>query len=207
MAGYALAWIVVSLSILAMSGSARSAQRAAAAQRVQGVPGVHNFTHVDRHLWRGGAPTSEGYERLSALGVRTVIDLRAERLSAADLRAPARAGLPVVRVPVRDGQAPAQDQVARFLSAVERSPGPVFVHCGAGVGRTGSMAAAYLVRTGQATAAEATARSLAVGPPSLEQIAFMRGLTPDRAGSPPAAVVALSRVADSPRRSWSRLGL
>ncbi|MFG2000764.1 dual specificity protein phosphatase family protein [Spirillospora sp. NPDC048911] len=202
--GYALAWIVVSLTILAMSTSARSAERAQRAPA--GVPGIHNFAHVDSHLWRGAAPTAEGYRRLADLGVHTVVDLRAENLAPAALRLPVDAGLTVVRLPMRDGQAPAPGQVERFLATVKAARGPVFVHCGAGVGRTGTMSAAYLVRTGQADAAEATARSLAVGPPTLEQVAFMRGLTGDRVARPPAAVVALSRVADSPRRSWARLG-
>ncbi|GAA2611213.1 dual specificity protein phosphatase family protein [Actinomadura fulvescens] len=201
MTGYAFAWIAVSLTILAMSTSARSAHGSTVS-----VSGVHNFAHVDDRLWRGAAPTADGYRRLAALGVRTVVDLRAEDLAPAELRLPADAGLAVVRMPMRDGQAPTPGQVERFLAAVERTPGTVFVHCGAGVGRTGSMSAAYLVRTGQASAADATQRSLAVGPPTLEQVAFMRGLNGDRVSRPPAAVVALSRIADSPRRSWARLG-
>ncbi|WP_406215152.1 hypothetical protein [Streptomyces canus] len=44
----------------------------------------------------------------------------------------------------------------------------MFVHCGAGVGRTGTMAAAYLVKTGEQSSA--VRRNLAVGPPSIEQI-------------------------------------
>ncbi|XVQ08447.1 fused DSP-PTPase phosphatase/NAD kinase-like protein [Spirillospora sp. CA-255316] len=208
-AGYALVWAVVSLVILAMSQACRGSERAAAHARQGGgpaqVPGIGHFARVDDRVWRGAAPSAEGYRRLAGLGVRTVVDLRAERLSPAALAVPARAGLAVVRLPVRDGQPPAADQVARFLAVVRSAQGPVFVHCGAGVGRTGSMSAAYLVRTGQADAPTATRRSLAVGPPSLEQIAFMRRLDGERAGRPPAALVALSRVADSPRRSWARL--
>ncbi|WP_067457398.1 fused DSP-PTPase phosphatase/NAD kinase-like protein [Actinomadura macra] len=200
---YALAWTGVSLTMLGMSGSARAEESARAGLRE--APGIGKFAVVDDHLWRGAAPTTDGYRWLAAQGVRTVIDLRAEHLPAEVLARPGRAGLTAVRLPLRDGQAPSPQQVGRFLSEVGRARGPVFVHCGAGVGRTGAMAAAYLVRTGQADAGTAARRSLALGPPTLEQLSFMRGLGDRRAGRPPAAVVALSRVADSPRRSWARL--
>ncbi|MEW2353937.1 dual specificity protein phosphatase family protein [Spirillospora sp. NPDC029432] len=206
-AGYALIWLVVTLVILAMSGAARNAERAAPPRPANpaAVPGIKRFAHVDDRVWRGAAPTAGGYRRLARLGVRTVVDLRAERPAREAARGPRRAGLEVVRLPVRDGQAPTDAQVDRFVSVVERARGPVFVHCGAGVGRTGAMSAAYLVRTGRADASTATLRSLAAGPPTLEQLSFMRRLGRDRAGRPPVLLVALSRVADSPRRSWTRL--
>jgi protein tyrosine phosphatase (PTP) superfamily phosphohydrolase (DUF442 family) len=201
--GYALAWAIVSLTILGMSQSARAAERPQ--QASVSMPGIKNFAHVDARVWRGAAPNAAGYQRLAEQGVRTVVDLRAEELSPAKHEVPVRLGLTVVRIPIRDGQPPTQAQVDTFMATVRHAKGPVFVHCGAGVGRTGSIAAAYLVRTGQADAATATLRSLAVGPPSLEQVAFMRGLNGHHASRPPAVVVALSRVADSPRRSWSRI--
>jgi hypothetical protein len=74
----------------------------------------------------------------------------------------------------------------------------VFVHCGAGVGRTGAMVASYLVATGQATALQALARNLAVGPPSLEQV-WWTG-TRDLGHRPPAVIVGVSRFLDAPRR-------
>ncbi|MBO2451022.1 dual specificity protein phosphatase family protein [Actinomadura barringtoniae] len=187
-----------------MTTSARASEQG---PRPAPVPGIRNFAQVDAHLWRGGAPTAEGYRELAARGVRTVVDLRAEDLPPAVREMPIRAGLTVVHLPIRDGQVPTSAQVNEFLATVGDAQGPVFVHCGAGVGRTGSMSAAYLVATGQTDAAEATLRSLAIGPPTMEQIAFMRGLKGHQIHRPPLAVVAFSRIADSPRRSWSRLGL
>ncbi|HEX2316750.1 MAG TPA: dual specificity protein phosphatase family protein [Thermomonospora sp.] len=200
---YGMAWLIVSGTILGMSAVARADD--SLGHRAPPLPGVGNFAYVDDRVLRGAAPNAEGYRRLVTLGVRTVVDLRAERLPESRLAMPGRAGLTVVRLPVRDGQPPSADQVDRFMAVVKNARGRVFVHCGAGVGRTGSMAAAYLVRTGQADARTATRRSLAVGPPSLEQVAFMRRLDGGRTVRPPAPVVALSRLADSPRRSWARL--
>jgi protein tyrosine phosphatase (PTP) superfamily phosphohydrolase (DUF442 family) len=171
------------------------------------VPGVGHLGVVDQQVWRGSAPSSlGGYRALVDAGVTTVVDLRSEPGSAAE-DAPLEAlGLDVVHIPLRDGQTPNQAEVGRFLAVVRDAKGTVFVHCAAGVGRTGSMVAAYLVATGQANGFEATARNLAVGPPSLEQIAFSASLAGSRVGHPPLPVVAVSRLLDAPRRLWSVYG-
>ena len=85
------------------------------------------------------------------------------------------------------------------------SPGKVFVHCGAGVGRTGSMVASYLVATGKASPREALEKNLAVGPPSLEQVSYVARLDGDF-DRPNPGLVAVSRFLDAPRRIWSRVG-
>jgi hypothetical protein len=67
------------------------------------------------------------------------------------------------------------------------------------------MSSAYLVATGQASGGDALAISLAVGPPSLEQVFYIATLDLGDADSPPAFIVATSRVLDAPRRIWSSL--
>ena len=61
------------------------------------------------------------------------------------------AGLLVMHVPVEDMEAPTQGQLDRCVSAIERANGQgmgVGVHCGAGLGRTGVILAAYFVSKG-----------------------------------------------------------
>ena len=125
------------------------------------------------------------------------------RSSSATLRS---FGLRIVSLPIRDGQTPTRAQIDEFLRVVAGSRGTVFLHCGAGVGRTGSVAASYLVATGQASGVRATLRNLSVGPPSLEQIAFTMRLHGDRAEHANVLVVAASRMLDAPRRIWTVLG-
>lgn len=193
------------LGNLAIAGASAWARRTTATSTAvaRDVRGVKNFRVVDANLWRGAAPSRRGYESLAAAGARTVVDLRAEPDLHIDAELLGRLGLSRVAIPLRDGQTPTDAEIDHFLSAVQASPGPVFVHCGAGVGRTGTLVAAYLVATGQTNEWTAMRRNLAVGPPSLEQLAFVAGL--DDGDRPSSLLVAASRLLDAPRRLWSRL--
>jgi hypothetical protein len=68
----------------------------------------------------------------------------------------------------------------------------------AGVGRTGTMVAAYLVEEKGMDPVSALRLNMAVGPPSLEQIAFAAD-----GDQPNALVVGFSRMLDAPRRMWT----
>jgi hypothetical protein len=131
------------------------------------VEGVGSLRTVDSTVLRGANPTHTGYENLRDAGVTTVVDLRAEVGAHAD------------------------DEFVR------KAPGAVFVHCGAGVGRTGVIAARYLVETGQSSPLSALGRNLEVGPPSVEQNAYSLGID---LGPLHPGVVAVSRFLDAPRR-------
>jgi protein-tyrosine phosphatase len=199
----ALILVVANLAVLGLSYAARASLDDAA----PAADGVDNLRVVDARVLRGDAPNRTGYRNLAALGVTTIVDLRAEH----DLDVPtdllASLGLEWVHLPVRDGQTPTADQVEAFIEVVAGAAGRVYLHCGAGVGRTGAMAAAYLVGTGQSSAAGALRRNLAVGPPSLEQILYAATLDAGEYEQPPVLVKALSRFLDAPRRIWSRVGL
>jgi protein-tyrosine phosphatase len=115
-------------------------------------------------------------------------------------------GMKLVSIPLRDGQVPSDEEVEAFLAATRESAGPIFVHCGAGVGRTGAMVGAYQVSQGELSRGTVLRRNLAVGPPSLEQIAFVARMGDGQTEKPGAVLTAVSRVLDAPRRIWSRFG-
>jgi atypical dual specificity phosphatase len=80
------------------------------------------------------------------------------------------AGLLVYHEPLEDMEPPTQDQLDRCVSAIlranERKMG-VAVHCGAGLGRTGVVLAAYFVAKGL-SAGNAVARIRRLRPGSIE---------------------------------------
>ena len=202
--GAGVAFLLIgNLAILAASYWARETTTVAAAAP---IVGIQNLRAVDDKVWRGAAPTTDGYRGLAQAGIATVVDLRAEEGIEHDAQVVTDLGMRMVRLPIRDGQTPSNDEIETFLSAVRESDGKVFVHCGAGVGRTGAMVGAYQVAEGEVSGAAALRRNLAVGPPSLEQIAFVAAMDEDRLGKPGAMLTAVSRVLDAPRRMWSRWG-
>lgn len=190
---------VGNLLILAASFWAR-----ARAPEPREVRGVRSFRVLDSRVWRGGAPEPEGYASLAQQGAATIVDLRAESVGNVDERPLADLGLELVAIPIRDGQTPTPDQVQTFLDTVADADGPVFVHCGAGVGRSGAMSAAYLAATDQADGGERVRANLAVGPPSLEQIVYAAAVGDDHS-RPNPAIVATSRFLDAPRRIFHNL--
>lgn len=195
--GYAVVWLFAFLGMLGIHAWASGHTTGGSGRS---VAGIGHFKQVDDRVYRGSAPGDAGYQELAAMGVRTVVDLRAEQMSAEDIARPTKAGLELVRLPIRDGQTPTPAQVEEFLRTVEASNGPVYVHCGAGVGRTGAMTAAYMMRTGEAGSVEAAKHMLAVGPPSVEQVYYVVSGDADSGDQPPIIVQIISRILDAPRR-------
>jgi atypical dual specificity phosphatase len=80
------------------------------------------------------------------------------------------AGLFLIHIPVEDLTAPTQEQLDQSISAIrkahERGWG-VGVHCGAGLGRTGTILACYLITQGL-SAKNAIARVRRLRPDSIE---------------------------------------
>lgn len=146
------------------------------------IPGVlagmpMPYIHLDRRMAGGGALTTFEDEMpgLHAAGVRAVVCLLN---IPSDAPVYESAGFSFLCLPVPDGGAPTfeqADEFVRFVTKQREAQRPVAVHCEAGLGRTGTLLATYLVAQGESAAAAITrvraAEKVAVETP--QQIHFL----------------------------------
>jgi uncharacterized protein (TIGR01244 family) len=157
------------------------------------APGIPNFHQVGEQIYRGGQPRDDGWQSLSKLGVRVVIDLRRDgedgdhslNQEAEIVKA---AGMRYVSVPMKAVVAPAGDDIRRIL-ALLNSGDTVFVHCRKGMDRTGTVIAAYRITHDRWPNGQALkeAESLGMGWTELGMKRYIRKLQPSdqREGASP----------------------
>lgn len=113
--------------------------------------------------------TDRALAALSASGVRLVVNLHERPHEPARLE---RYGLRETHLPVKDFAAPSPEQMERAVGAIFDALAAgeaVSVHCGGGLGRTGTVLACYLLASGEGLGAEeAVQRVRALRPDSVE---------------------------------------
>lgn len=104
---------------------------------------IKNFGQMDERFFRGGRPKEEDYAALSALGVKTIIDLT-DNSKEYEQPAVERAGLRYINIPMVDKSYPSMEQINAFLKVIDDpETGKFFVHCAGGRHRTGVVGAVY----------------------------------------------------------------
>jgi protein tyrosine phosphatase (PTP) superfamily phosphohydrolase (DUF442 family) len=115
---------------------------------VTGAP-IRRVSQITPQLHVGGQYRRRGWPRLAARGITAVVNLRIEFDDAAVGIAPPR----YLYLPTVDDEPPTLEQLHEanaFIAEEIARGGRVYVHCGAGVGRAATTAAAYLVSAGLA---------------------------------------------------------
>lgn len=143
---------VFTLALLALLSLSSFAQQGPAAEAAPTSPTafehikIGNFGQMDAGYYRGAQPAPDDYKSLAEIGVKTVIDLRNDPQDYARSSAEA-AGLKYVAIPMSGWKTPKDSDIERFLSvANDPETGVFFVHCKAGIHRTGITAAIYRMR-------------------------------------------------------------
>jgi tyrosine-protein phosphatase SIW14 len=106
-----------------------------------------NFHQLSAQLYRGAQPKADGIKRLAQLGIKTIVNLRAddERARAEEQEAKA-AGLRYFSIPFKNLGRPTDEQIQQVLAIINSPENqPVFVHCRRGADRTGTVMAIYRI--------------------------------------------------------------
>lgn len=136
-------------------------------------PVKHYKAQVSDGLWRGSRLTDQEFANLAKSGVKTTVDLRAE--SSDEPGRAAKYGMRTLRIPITDNTSPTMGQVKTFLDYVSKPENqPAYVHCQAGVGRTGVMVAAYRMAVQGWSADKAIAEAKSDGMAMPNQEKFLR---------------------------------
>ncbi len=115
--------------------------------RIVSGANIHRLSRITPQLHVGGQYRRRGIPRMQQRGITAVVNMRVEFDDEA-------AGIAFPRylyLPTEDDQAPTLEDLglgASFIAKEIEAGGQVYVHCGSGIGRAATMAAAYLVTTG-----------------------------------------------------------
>jgi predicted protein tyrosine phosphatase len=113
---------------------------------ITGAP-IRHVSQITPDLHVGGQYRRRGWQRLESRGITAVVNMRIELDDEAMGIAPSR----YLCLPTVDDSAPTLEQLRQgveFIAAEIERGGAVYVHCGSGIGRAATMAAAYLLSAG-----------------------------------------------------------
>ena len=104
---------------------------------------IRNFGQMDERLFRGAQPLPEDYQALKDLGVTTVVDLRNDPTDYEKAEVE-KLGMKYVNIPMSGWKSPKDKQLEEFLQLMnDEANAKVFIHCKAGIHRTGVAGAVY----------------------------------------------------------------
>jgi tyrosine-protein phosphatase SIW14 len=104
---------------------------------------IGNFGQMDERYYRGAQPEKGDYQSLKDLGVNTVIDLRNDPTEYEKTEVEAL-GMKYINIPMSGWKSPKDRDLNTFLGLLENpETGTIFVHCKAGIHRTGVAGAVY----------------------------------------------------------------
>jgi len=113
--------------------------------------GIFRLVYVNRHplgqeAWRSAQPAPHHIRRLAEQGVRTIVNLRGERLCGSywlEKEACRRHGISLIDFQVRSRAAPSPCEIRGARDLFDRIEYPMLMHCKSGADRAGLMSVLY----------------------------------------------------------------
>jgi protein tyrosine/serine phosphatase len=114
--------------------------------------GIFRLFYLNKHrlgknAWRAAQPAPHNVRVLARQGVRTIINLRGERLCGSywlEQDACERHGIKLINFQVRSRSAPTAEQIREAKALFDSIEYPMFMHCKSGADRVGLMSVLYL---------------------------------------------------------------
>jgi protein tyrosine/serine phosphatase len=131
--------IVVALLIVGMLVFPGVAAEKAALPR-NDIPGLSNFAKVSDDVYRGAQPEPAGFAELKKMGIKTIVNLRANHSDEQWLKG---LGFHYINIPMEANNIGDKQAVAFLKVITDPKYKPYFVHCQHGADRTGTMIALY----------------------------------------------------------------
>lgn len=107
-----------------------------------------NEAEIAPGVFRSNHPTHERFEKMPQRGIRTVLNLRGESVSAHYLSEKASCealGLNLVNATLHARQAASRDEILHLIEVFRRIEKPFVMHCKSGADRAGFASAVYLL--------------------------------------------------------------
>ncbi len=113
--------------------------------------GILRYFYVNQHrlgdkAWRSAQPAPWHIRRLARQGVKTIVNLRGERLCGAyylEQRACADAGIKLVNFTIRSRAAPSKEEIRAARDLIGSIEYPALLHCKSGADRAGLMSVLF----------------------------------------------------------------
>ena len=114
--------------------------------------GIFRLIYLNKHrlgqnAWRAAQPAPHDFTRFKRLGVKTVVNLRGERMSGSywlEIAACKRLGLAFENCVIRSRAAPSLGELQGVRALLERVEYPILIHCKSGADRAGLMSVLYM---------------------------------------------------------------
>jgi protein tyrosine/serine phosphatase len=113
--------------------------------------GMFRYVYVNQHAlakdaWRSAQPAPRHIRRLARKGIKTIVNLRGERLCGSyylERRTCAELGIRLVNFQIRSRAAPTREEIRAARDLIGKVEYPILLHCKSGADRAGLMSVLF----------------------------------------------------------------